>query len=213
MYHIIKNDLNDKVVGKDYPQVNCLTMNQAHLLQSWLFLDPEPELKLELKKKAILTDVLSDATINASGFLINEKLKNILESFKLIRHKFYLASVKAKAENFDFYWLHLSEPEITKSLDYQNSTFFRTEYTFREEPIELHSLEDYNKIKSQDNDASFGVELDKIVVSNSFDKELDMFTFLPFDSNIYISEKLKHALLKNNITGFRIEEATNLIIS
>ena len=43
-------NLDDKVVGKDYPQVDCLTMHQAHLITSWHLFDPKPNLKFKLKK-------------------------------------------------------------------------------------------------------------------------------------------------------------------
>ena len=211
MYYQITNELDDKVVGKDYPQVDCLTMAQAHLINSWHLFDPQPELKFELKKKAVLTDVLKDATISSRGFLISQKIKDLLADFKLMRHQFFNATVKAKKVKLDYYWLHLSEPQLSRYLDYKKSVFYRTEYTFREDLIDLKSYEHYEQLKKQDKDASFGVELDQIALSEEFDKALDMFTFLPFGLNIYISQKLRDALLEKNIMGFKIEEATHFV--
>ena len=53
--------------------------------------------------------------------------------------------------------------------------------------------------------------MEKIALSDSFDKSLDLFTFLGFDNNIYISKKLKKAIEENNVIGFKIREATNFI--
>ena len=73
-YYTLRNDLNYKIVGKNYPQVDCITMHQAHLITSWHLFDSKPSLKFQLKKKAILTDALKDITISGgTGFLINKK--------------------------------------------------------------------------------------------------------------------------------------------
>ncbi|MGV3695876.1 imm11 family protein [Flavobacterium sp.] len=211
-YYILKNNLDDKIVGKDYPQVDCLTMHQAHLITSWHLFDPKPNLKFELKKRAILTDVLNDITIGGgTGFLITKKTKEILEKFNIMRHQYFKSLVIDKDNELEYYWLHLSEPDLTKSLDYKKTVFYRTEWTFREEPIELTSYEHYQDLKSKDKEASFGVEIDKIVLSESFDENLDLFTFLPFDNNVYISERLKVAIEERNVTGFKIEKAPHFI--
>lgn len=210
-YYILKNDLDVKVVGKDYPQVECLTMHQAHLITSWRLFNPKPNLKFQLKNKALLTDVLNKSAISSTGFLINDKVKSLFENFKLMRHQYFEAIVTQKNDNLEYYWLHLTEPELTEQLDYEKSIFFRTEWTFREEKINLTSIKHYKTLKDKDKEASFGVELDKIYLSKLFDTKLDMFTFLPFDSNIYISENLKNAIEESNITGFKIEKATHFL--
>jgi len=207
-YYILSNSLNNEVVGSDYPQVDCLTINQAHLITSWHLFDPKPNLRFQLRKRAKLTDVLKESAISSTGFLINEKFKCILDDCNIMRHQYFNAKITNKENELNYYWLHLTQPELSKRLDYVNSIFYRTEWTFREEPIEINSYEHYTELKSKDHKASFGVGLDKIVLSKVFDKTLDMFTFLPFDNNIYISEKLKTKIEINNIKGFNIEETT-----
>lgn len=213
LYYIIDNETNSKVVGIDYPQVDCYTMDQAHLISAWKLLEPQPNLEFELKKRCKLTDVLSDATIGGgSGFLINDKIRNILNKFHLMSHQYLDASIKTKDNLIQqYYWLHLTEPELILQLDYKKTEFYRTEFMFREEPIKLDSYEHYENFKSKDTEASFGVGIEKIALSDSFDKSLDLFTFLPFDNNIYISKKLKKAIEENNVIGFKIREATNFI--
>ncbi|MGV3695877.1 hypothetical protein [Flavobacterium sp.] len=210
-YYILKNNLDDKIVGKDYPQVDCLTMHQAHLINSWHLFDPKPNLRFELKKRAILTDVLNKSAISSTGFLVNLKLKTVFESFNIMRHQYFRSLVVDKDNELEYYWLHLSEPDLTKSLDYKKTVFYKTEWTFREDPIELTSYEHYQDLKSKDKEASFGVGIDKIALSESFDENLDLFTFLPFDNNVYISERLKVAIEESNLTGFKIEKATYFV--
>ncbi len=211
MYYIIDNALDDKIVGKAYPQVDCETMAQAHLIDSWHLWDPKPKLNFTLKRNAILTDVLKDATISSRGFLINEKVKEILKLFHIMQHQFFHAPVRAKGKIHDYYWWHLCEPELTHHLDYEKSVFYRTEYEFREEPITLTSYQHYETLKKQDAEASFGVEIETIALAKTFDRTLDAFTFLPLDGHIYISENLKQALEQNDVTGLKIEKALNFL--
>lgn len=207
IYYTLKNDLDDKIVGKDYPQVDCLTMHQAHLITSWHLFDPKPNLKFKLKKRAILTDVLNKSAISSTGFLINSKTKGIFDEFNMMRHQYFDTTVETKkGEVLNYFWLHLTEPQLTEELDFHKTVFYETEWTFRKEPITLNSYNHYKELKAKDTEASFGVEIDKIALSDNFDNNLDMFTFLPFDNKVYISERLKNAIEENEIIGFKIEK-------
>ena len=212
MYYSIQYQTEGNFIGKEYPQTECLTLIHAHSLNAWEFPDFEPKLIFNLSKKAILTDILSNAAINANGLLVNLKVKELLKGFNLLNHKFYEVIINYKNTFQTYYWLHICEPTIIDTIDYTKSLFYRTEYTFREELINLTSFEEYKILKSKDKDGSFGVELDQIYVTEKFNKNLDLLTFLPFDNNIYISEALKSALEENNITGINYEVATNLNI-
>jgi len=211
MYYIIKNELDEKIVGKKYPQVDCLTMSQAHLITAWKLFDPKPKLQFRLKNKAILTNVLSDATISSTGFLIDKFTLDIFKSFNLMRYQVFEAQLECNKKYLEYFWLHLSDPELTKKLDYQKTQFFRTEFTFREEPIALSSYDEYERLKSQDKNASFGVEIDQIALSNEFDNDLDLFTFLPFDNKLYVSDQLRNELQHKGVIGFEFQEATNFL--
>lgn len=211
MYFTIKNELNDEIVGKAYPQVECLSIFQAHLINPWRLFDPKPKLKFQLKKKAFQTNALLTRAISSKGFLIDRTTLDIFLEFNLMQHQVFEAPVECNGRVLEYYWLHLSEPDLTKQLDYTLSTFYRTEYTFREEPIILKNYNQYEILKKSDKNASFGVEVDQIAFSENFNKSLDLFTFIPFTRRIYISENLKKALEERKITGFKIEEATNFI--
>lgn len=212
MHYKLQHQIDANIVGKDFPQVECLTQAYAHSLDAWTFPNFAPKLIFNLAKRAKLTDVLLNAAISANGLLINEKVKNLLSNFKLLNHKFYEVTIFNKNESLKYYWLHICEPKIINSVDYQKSIFYRTQYTFREEIIKLTSYQEYEDLKSKDEDAAFGVELDEIFLTNAFNSNLDLFTFLPFDNNLYISETLKEAFENDNVTGIEYEEAHNLNI-
>ena len=203
-----------KDIGRTFPQLHCLTQNYAHQLSSWKFPSFTPKLEFELNKTANLTEVLSNAAISANGFLINSKVKDILNLFNLMNHKYYDARIKIpkSGQTLNYYWLHLSQPLLTLQLDYDKSVFYETEWTFRKELIQLKSFDHYKELKSKDKEAKFGVKLDQIYVSRKYDKSLDLFSFLPFANDAFISKRLKERLENNNITGLQFMDAPEVKI-
>ncbi|WP_266205310.1 hypothetical protein [Pontibacter kalidii] len=209
-YYILKQNLDEEVISKACPQVDCLTMFEAHSINSWYLFNPAPNLSFMLRHGANLTDVLQDFTINSRGFLISPKVKKVLNNFRLMRHQYFSAPVKTKDGSHNYSWLHLCDLELTHQINFAESVFFRTEFTFREEQIKLDSFDHYQELKSQDKTAAFGVELDEIVLSDKFDQSLDLFTFLPFDDNVYITQRLVNAFVDNDIQGFVFERTDKI---
>ena len=127
-YYSVSNSTG-KETGRSYPQMHCLTQPYAHLMSAWEFPDFNPKLIFELEKGAKLTDVLSQASISAKGFLVNDKVKEVLSKFKLMTHRYYDASIylPKSGETLNYYWLHLCQPELSHQLDYTKSVFYETE--------------------------------------------------------------------------------------
>ena len=205
-YYSINYETSDEITGKDYPQADCLNIDEIGKFSSWELNKNEKILKFKLNNKSKLTDVISVLEIN-TGFLISPKVKAIFDDFNLMRHQYFEASVETKSGVSKYYWLHLSEPNLSKLIDYKKSTFYETEFTFKKEQINIDSFEHYQKLKSKDKEASFGVKLEQICFSNKFDNTLDLFAFLPFNNEVFISEKLKKELVKNEIFSFKISDA------
>jgi hypothetical protein len=201
-----------KETGRAFPQLHCLTQAYAHSLSYWEFPSFTPKLHFELQKTAKLTDVLSQASISASGLLVNEKVRDLLTQFDLMRHNYYEAKIilPKTGEELKYYWLHLCQPELTLQLDYDRSVFYETEWTFRENVIKINSYDHYKRLKAEDTEAKFGVELDEIFVRPDFDMGLDIFTFLPFSSPLIMSSRLKDALEANNVSGLEYAEAQEI---
>lgn len=186
-----------------YPQVDCLSVFQAQQISSWkIFSGIKPKLSFRLKKKAKFTDVLSSTAGPFTDFLISSKVKEIIDSSHVMQHQFFEASIKTNDQKHEYYWLHLSQPNLVDALNYEESEFCQTEWEFLNKgPIKIKSYEHYMKLKAKDEDGSFGVSLNKIVLKENFDRSLDLFFLLPFDFNIYVSEGLKDKLESSGVTG------------
>jgi hypothetical protein len=212
MYYIIETEIDRKIMGNCYPQIDLIDPSDvADLLSSWEYPADNTSFIITMDKKAKQTDFLNNLQISgASGFFISQKAKDIFDQFKLMQHKYY--PTKVKGWDMPYYWLHCSEPKLTHLIDYNESTFFETKWTFKENPIKLTSYNEYEQLKKEKG-ASFGVSLEKIISNNNYIKSLDLIEFLPLSgSELYISEKLKSALEQNHVTGFKTQEAENLII-
>jgi hypothetical protein len=210
MYYSIENQTNTKEVGPDYPQANCLTQPYAHEIKFNSFPNFEPKLIYELSKRAKLTDVLSQAAISAHGLLVGERFKIILQGFNLMKHKFYPVTIQTKKGIEQYYWLHLVDSSFINVINYNASKFYWTKSTFRKDVIKLTSFDEYQKLKKE-NGILWGVSIDEIKLNESFDSNLDLFSSIPFDMGIYVSDRLKKKIEEEKITGIQINEATNFI--
>ena len=172
-----------------YPQVDCLSVLQAQQISSWkMFQDVKPKLSFRLKNKAKLTDVLSST--------------EIFDSSHVMQHQYFETSVKTVNKEYEYYWLHLSQPNLIDALSYEESEFRQTEWEFLNKgSINIKSYSHYTELKAKDKEGSFGVSLDKIAMTEKFDRTLDMFFLLPFDFNIYVSETLKDKMESCGIKG------------
>lgn len=195
--------------GSDFPQVSCLTLDEAHNISFDGFTTPEPNLAFKLGSRAKLTDVLSQAAISAHGLLISRSFKKLLSSFSIMEHKFYPVTIEIGKEKELYFWMHLVDGTFKNKIDYSASTFYWTKSTFRKGSIRLSSYGDYVQRKKE-NGLLWGVEIDKIVLGSEINKTLDLIGSLPFDMGIYVSEKLKTAIIDNGITGVEIKEAPNI---
>lgn len=144
-----------------YPQVDCLSVFQAQQISSWkIFSGIKPKLSFRLKKKAKFTDVLSSTAGPFTDFLISSKVKEIIDSSHVMQHQFFEASIKTNDQEYEYYWLHLSQPNLVDALNYEESEFYQTEWEFLNKgPIKIKSYEHYMKLKAKDEDGSFGVSL------------------------------------------------------
>lgn len=200
-YYVL--DVNPEPI---FPQVDNLEKTDVYQLITGQSPKELPLLNYKLEKGAQATDILSQAEISALGLIINEKVKIIFERFNIVEHQLFPISLQSITDSY--YWLHLiTDLEKINWLDYSHSTFYRNEFGFREEDLLFNSYEDYTIKNKEINDMST-ISIEKIKLNKNFDsKNYDLF-ILPFLSrDIYISESLKIALEKTNISGIEIKEA------
>lgn len=224
-YYILKPATNTIETGPVFPQVQKMSpnydfdaINSVYALSKKAqdFPDFNPNLDYFIvHNKAKLTDILSNSILPTTGFLITEKFKTLLADFKLMSHQFYNAKLYYKKEFHQYNWLHF-KTDLINTIDFKNSSFIiLLNYAHNLGHVEISSMQDYNlkkeKIKADNVGKTVSLWAEKITLSPSFDKQLDFFKIGTFDSNYYISEKLKTAIYSQKITGCNISFANNLI--
>lgn len=211
-YYILSNSTDEKVVG-DIPQVKMAPdydFDKHHSVRHIPrdnFPDFNPDLNFfVITPKAKLTDVITvSGLISAKGFLINEKVKNILDRHNLISHKYYQAKLYYKNQALTYYWWHLVS-DLTNCIDY-NQTSFAIKRLFKIEVDNL-SIPNAEGLKKTRHEIGALKNLipNTLVLHDAFDKNLDLFIIGGFNDEIFVSEKLKLELEQQNISGIEISK-------
>lgn len=207
-YYLIENDLdNTKVVGREYPQLECNTLGYAHAIPSYGPCKMQFKLSFDLVKGAKLTDVLSTLAISASGFIISERLRTLLENFKLERHELIPVKIISRNQTYNYYFLHFYGLDMVNCFDYQQSIFRITKWGFKDLGLKkFDSYESYQEyMKEYDKDYSLMTPLEHVVLKEEY-KDFDFFSCPQFYHGMYVSERLKQCIEDSHITGFSFEE-------
>lgn len=225
-YYVLKPAVNTSGTGAAYPQIqkmspdyNYDSNNSVYAIARCvgMFLDFIPDLNyFVVHNKANLTDLLSNAILPATGLVISKKLKDILQDFNLISNKIYPAKVFHKKEIQEYYYLHVGTT-LAEIVNYQKSSFIiLLNYAHNIGQINISSFNDYHqkkeKIKVDNPGKTVSIWAEKICFTEDFDQKLDFFKIGIFDTDLYVSEKLKKALIKEKITGLHIELTNKLIL-
>lgn len=225
-YYVLKSAINTAETGRVYPQIQRMSPNYNYEAKDSIyalsrfvgeFPDFIPNLDyFILKSNAKLTDLLSNAFLPANGLLISKKFSDILREFKLILNKIYPAKVYYKKEIQEYYWLHIGET-LSEVIDYKKTSFVLLHnYAHNIGHIEISSLKDYyakkEKVKADNPGKTISIWAEKIYFTTAFDQGFDFFKIGIFDTDFYISEKLKRILSKEGITGFDTEVAHKIIV-
>ena len=197
-------------MGKKYPQVDCLRPFTASQISPWNKLLCNPDLKFKLKKGAVISDYISTTVGPGCDMLISPELYECIRHFNIMPYQIFPAIIDTNKDIKEYLWLHLYGLAFVDLIDYNKSSFIRTEWTFPQDSIALESFSQYQQLKSQDNTGAFGVTFDSLTLR---DKSTiwDLFFPFPFDSTILISERLAEELIKSNYTGFSLEQTNRII--
>ncbi|SHI02922.1 hypothetical protein SAMN04488109_6841 [Chryseolinea serpens] len=213
-YYIIKPAVDTKETGSAYPAVESYdgydfnASNSVHKLRSREFPDFKPDLRFKLAKDAKLCDLMGQATINAHGFLISERLKGVFEKANIVPHTFYHATIEVKGVLHNYYWMHLAVSKEFNFMNYKESDFYIKRFSKNLGKIEIES-EDVFLDKRNEIGVTNTIGFNSIHINHT---TVDLFAF-PFFTEIYISEKLKSEIEKNTLTGIHISLAEKIISS
>ncbi|NOS93060.1 MAG: hypothetical protein HOP30_14145 [Cyclobacteriaceae bacterium] len=208
MYYILKPAVGTEETGNAYPAVESYpdydfnAPSSVHKLSFHEFPDFNPDIRFKLAKGANVCDMMGQATINANGFLISEKLKDIFEKANIIPHKFYPATIEAKGTLHPYYWLHLVWDDGKKIIDFPNSVFYKQKFSNNLGYLKINSEADFVKTKSEIG-SRFMIGFEKLRLKEQPSYDL---MIVPFKTDIFISEKLKFQL--SSLTGLEYEPLT-----
>ncbi|MCT4637808.1 MAG: hypothetical protein N4A72_08870 [Bacteroidales bacterium] len=187
-------ELNRELTREDIELFNNLKLRRS------LLPDKMPDLcSFKIAEEAIITDILSCLFLSMNnGFLISDKVINLLNSFAINEHKLF----KAKVEGTSISYSYLFLPEEREYINYSESEFIKTKLLNINRGEEIKGITSYNHFVEtnthiQRTEPGSKLSFDKVVLT----KTLDIFR-LPGDSRILISERLKGAFDKAGITGF-----------
>lgn len=224
-YYIVDYSLDEAVVGKDYPQAYKFMKGYDGDAPNGIiglykydeeFPDFIPDLDgIMLSGSAKLTDVVSNGYCS-DFFIVSEKVKRILEQYTLCPHRFYPLGLYKRKVKYDYYLLHIISLYVDY-VDYPMSSFVEYDILSRRKygAIMINSIDELMQKNSEldkDKGVMWAVWGDRIVMNEHFDKDTDFFTISRFDSNIYMSERLKNAIEAAGVTGWAFTPATNLIV-
>ncbi|SDE72151.1 hypothetical protein [Riemerella columbipharyngis] len=142
------------------------------------------------------------------GWLISEKLKNLLENFKISNpHTFYESKLLYKEEKKDYYIFQFSGEQFFNTLvnyiDFNKSLFFDPNQKIDFRIIDIQDLIiQTRRIFKESGCEIINVPVKKLVLNNN----IDFFSMQSFLGENIISERLKQAIEENNITGFQFFE-------
>lgn len=157
-----------------------------------------------------MTDLITTTACPCSDMLISSNLYECVKSFNILTHSVFPAQIQI-GHNIEIYnYIHLYGLPFTDLIDYDKSSFVRTEWTIPQDTILLESFNHYLQLKLQDKTGAFGVSFDTITLSDKCEV-LDLFFPFPFDSTIFISERLAEKLIKSNFTGLSINPTDKII--
>ena len=153
-----------------------------------------------LKAKSKLTDIISTGFASSKGFLVNEKVKDLLKGFLIDRSMFYPASILYNKRRYEHYFLYIASYIIEDGLlDFSRSLFVEKEIF---EILGTRKFENYaDMLKySRKKDPIHELRLEKAFLKNEVLK-FDMFRIGFGNNGIIVSERLKNIFETQKITG------------
>lgn len=158
-----------------------------------------------------MSDYISTTAGPECDMLISPRLYESIRHFNVMSYQIFPVIIDSCKDKLEYLWLHFYGLAFIDSIDYKKSSFIRTEWNIPQVPIELESFSQYQQLKLKDKSGAWGVTFDSLILRDN-STIWDLFFPFPFDSTIFISERLAEELFKSNYTGLSIEQ-TNRIIS
>ena len=218
MYYSIGRSDDNKVIGH-YPQTE-LKKNPTkgkHYdyfdLRNDQFPLKEPYFELELLKKAKPTNFLHQF-IGLPGWIVDDKLKSILENYNLPSHRFYPVLVHQGNKTFHYHYFHFVIPDcwefVNKRKSYGEIIKMEGGEIILDKNISVNSeREMIEEIKNYK--FPFNIRMGKVFMVKEFNN-YDLYFINYFSMVTVISERLKSKIEEENITGIKMTPWDRIII-
>lgn len=175
--------------------------------------NPIPEVlpdigEMILYSKVKLTDVISGSFLSQYGFIISDKLKDILTDYSMGSHKYYPLRIVHKNKDYSNYSFLRVANSANDYIDYSKSSFYshKSDDIINIEPIatiDIDSKDDIDSFRKDNAIQGISISANKIVLNKAF-PDFEMFTINTFGIiGYHISHKLKEAL--SSVSGFDIK--------
>jgi hypothetical protein len=162
----------------------------------------QPLQGLALRKAAKLTDLVGAGLLR--GYLVSERLRQLLETFHLPRHRYFEATFARQNQLLGgYWWLVYDLDDGHQTVDFAQSTF---DFTWHErkfgQAYQVHSYEEYLALSATTKRAP---QAKTLVFNQRFDNTLDLWgtQFLALCQG-YCSPALAQALHQQRLTGYRV---------
>lgn len=222
-YYTLKYAVDTKETGPVYPQAifknpkklepNPVLLANSALDGASLPANILPFDYLELNKGAKLTDLMS-SSLSGNGFLMSEKLKNIIEESNIKDYQFFDVKLFDKDKEIKGYYYFHSTSCLREFIDYPKSKFYIGDIIktyIRDLDFVPTSFDDLEKLQKRLPYAKELVCVKQFYLKNNFPFNLDLFSFRTYNFSFFINSNLKEKLEENQISGLNIKPAGDLI--
>lgn len=225
-YYILKDSTGNDIGNISGIQIDTRSPNYPYNAENSFQFIPNlapPEVTpnfdyLIVEPKAYMTDFIScTGIINATGFIVSEKGKQLFEQFNLMRRYFYPVRLLHKHKFYQYYWLQPAE-DFIYDVDYHKSSFIIRKPPLWDIPgwddqktaIEIDSVDTMISLRKK----NAGISVITPTVLHMKHPLLAMMAFSSFDNEkVIVSEKLKEAISDRHLTGIELYETSNRLVT
>jgi hypothetical protein len=242
--------VNDSSAGEIMDECYKVSYNinayREYIAKNKQFPLEKPPIWIKLYKEKEF-NAINDFVHSLNDFVVNDKVKKILQNHKLPNHDFVSTDVYRKEKKlflkklvkYNYHWFNFdckyisnyydcidfSKSEIIyskneKVIDLKINSFsellavINANQTISSEINKLYKIHSTNKalvdeIILEKDLFVISWRAEKIVLNESFDRELDLFSLPIFSSKTYISRRLKEALISESVTDIFFKETGN----
>lgn len=213
MYYSLVFSSEPSVIGNQYPQIQKMSPDYDFNSSSSVYNvsrsfrtlpNVVPDFNgFVLHNRAKLTDFISNVFSYPNGFIVSERVKNILSMCTLQTHAFYPIVLYHKGLRIDnFFWFHIIY-DLTDVVDYERSTFFVKKVHNELGEVSVSSKSDFlNKREAIEQEYSGqNVTLWAKKLQFLSHANFDFFKIGMFDRRCFITDKTYNMFCSEGVTG------------